>query len=332
MAKIVADKKSLWQTVCEEFEAEQPSSPNAVWTDCSSGSTLLSHYSGSAHSPVFYGLTADKVFVDDDPPRVSDPLLGHPALSGCSVSEKRRPSHRMRTSAPEAASAPQLYIRPVPRFLESRVFPVLLPGLEALLGEAKKHRCFERKITAFDGCDFLTEWLYNNNPCRRGQVPVKFLDIPFVKDWLSIHPRPPIPLFLLLSEDQAALLIQGFWRGYKVRACPDVQQLRQWQKKLRGNQNIAKTVERFWARQESRVGLLMTDPPESPQPGNSDVSIQVVSPTPQSTTVHTPTTQMTPEAADLLTTSMTNFLTVSEPVDKSPNAASLSLQGNHNPS
>ncbi|XP_053194669.1 IQ domain-containing protein K [Scomber japonicus] len=304
MAKIIGAKKSLWQQVCDEYEAEQPSPPSAVWTDTSSASTQLSQYSASTHSPVFYGLTTAKVFVDDDPLTDFDPLLCHPALAGYSVLGKPPPSSRKHSSAADTTSPPQLLQRPVTRFVEQRVFPVLLPGLEALLKEAQKQGCFQRKTTLFNPCDFLTEWLYNHNPCRQGQSPVNFHEIHFVKDWLSMHSRPPIPLFLLLSEDQAALLIQAFWRGYKIRVRSDVQELRQWQKKLRENHDIAKTVKQFWARQESRVGSAITDLPESPLSGNLDVSIQVVSPTPQSTVVHTPTNQMTPEGGEWLTPSL----------------------------
>uniref|UniRef100_A0A8D3DTG0 IQ domain-containing protein K n=1 Tax=Scophthalmus maximus TaxID=52904 RepID=A0A8D3DTG0_SCOMX len=309
MAKTIGAKKSLWKQVCEEYEAEQPSPPSAEWTDSGSVSTQWSQYSASTHSPVFYGLTTakygvlgkagdvphllkkektypardqlqSKVFVDDDPLRDFDPLLSHPALAGYSLLGKSTPLSQKHPSVAQSTSAPQLQ-HPVTRFMERKVFPVLLPGLEALLGEAVTHGCFKRKVTAFNPCDFLTEWLYNHNPRRQGQAPVNMCDIPFVKDWLSMHPRRPVPLFLLLSEEQAALLIQAFWRGYKIRACPDVQELRQWQKQLREKHDIARTVKQFWAKQESRVGSAMTDLPESPQPGNSDVSIQVVSPPPR---------------------------------------------------
>ncbi|KAM8723771.1 IQ domain-containing protein K [Acanthopagrus schlegelii] len=261
----------------------------------------------------------------------------------CEEFEAEQPSPPSTHKHLSTASPPQVPERPVTHFLEKRVYPVLLPGLEALLKEAEKHDCFKSKMTAFNPCDFLTEWLYNHNPCRQGRDTVKFHDIPFVKDWLSVHPRPPLPLFLLLSEDQAALLIQAYWRGYKIRARPDVQELRQWQRELRENRDITKTVEHFWAQQESRVGSAMTDLPESLLPGDSDVSIQVVSPTPQSTVVHTPTTQMTPEGVEWLTPSLgsvekmasalspvTDFLAASEFGDKSLTAVSPSLLGSTN--
>ncbi|KAI4876911.1 hypothetical protein NFI96_030217, partial [Prochilodus magdalenae] len=142
-----------------------------------------------------------------------------------------------------------------------------------------------KEKSAFNGCDFLTEWLFNKNKKRTGLSPLDFHKIPFVQDWLSTHPRQPIPISLLLTDEQAALMIQAFWRGYKVRVRPDVQELRQWQKELREeNCDIAKTVQEFWAHQESRVGSELTDfVDDSDQHGQSGVSIQVLSPTPYNT-------------------------------------------------
>ncbi|KAK7117134.1 hypothetical protein R3I94_022634 [Phoxinus phoxinus] len=41
----------------------------------------------------------------------------------------------------------------------------------------------QRKKTAFNGCDFLTEWLYNKNPQWTERIPTHFHNIPFVQDW-----------------------------------------------------------------------------------------------------------------------------------------------------
>ncbi|XP_067088818.1 IQ domain-containing protein K [Osmerus mordax] len=301
MAKIIGAKKSLWQQVCDEYETEQLRPPNAAssWTDTSSVSTHVSQYSASKHNPVFYGLMAAKVAVDDEPLHNVDPLLCHPALAGYSVLDKR-PSPSQ--SAPSTSQLPQ---NPVTSFLEKAVMPVLLPGLEAMLREAQRQHCLERKRTAFNACDFLTQWLYNHNPSRQGQKPVDFHDIPFVKDWLSVHPRPPIPLSLLLSDQEAALLIQSFWRGYKVRVREDVQELRKWQWELREeNRDISKKVQEFWTRQENRVNSAFANLSQSPQPGTSGVSIEVVSPSPQPTPGLTPTLQWSPESSESLTPSL----------------------------
>ncbi|XP_052408747.1 IQ domain-containing protein K [Carassius gibelio] len=192
-------------------------------------------------------------------------------------------------------------------YLEERVFPVLLPGLEALLAEALEHRCVERRKTAFNGCDFLTEWLYNKNP-GADRTPTPFHSIPFVQSWLLEHPRPPIPASLLLTDEQAAVLIQAFWRGYKVRVRPDVQELRQWQRELRQeNCDINKTVQDFWARQENRVWSELAELDGSAdQHVEAGVSIEVVPPTPQSRVLCTPAPQSASERKELLKPSLSS--------------------------
>ncbi|KAG5832600.1 hypothetical protein ANANG_G00292830 [Anguilla anguilla] len=303
MAHVIGKKKSLWQQICEEYESEQPCPPGDVWTDRSSVSTDVSQYSASKHSPVFYGLTAAKVAVDDNPFREVDPQLSHPALVGYSILEKPLSSQRCDPHS-TPSTPPSVHQQcSITQYLEERVFPVLLPGLEAMLNEALKLQCLERKRIRFNPCDFLTEWLYNQNPCRLGQgPPLDFAEIPFVQDWLSQHPRPPIPLSLRLSDSEAALLIQAHWRGYKVRAREDVQELRQWQRELREeSRDISLTVQEFWARQESRVGQLIEDQDEESQPNNSGVSIMVLSPTPLSAIVQSPTAQLSTETMATLT-------------------------------
>nr|XP_041574986.1 IQ domain-containing protein K isoform X5 [Taeniopygia guttata] len=70
-------------------------------------------------------------------------------------------------------------------YLEFYIFPVVLPGLAALLHETEKEKCFEGKRTTFIPSDFLTEWLYNNNPKRKDESFTELFSIPFVKDWLK---------------------------------------------------------------------------------------------------------------------------------------------------
>ncbi len=60
-------------------------------------------------------------------------------------------------------------------------------------------------------------------------------------------PRPPLPKSLVWTENEAAIKIQAFYRGYLIRRDPEVQELRQWQRELREeNRNIIERVDQFW--------------------------------------------------------------------------------------
>ncbi|XP_072124875.1 IQ domain-containing protein K isoform X3 [Mobula birostris] len=260
MAKVIGTpaEKNLWQEICAEFEANSSRIFEDPKLDAASVSTEISQYDASKHSPVFYGHMVAKVSVDTSLLEHFNPEYSHPALLGHAVVQK--PPLPLSPPPPPPPSPPDPRTCSPRQYLEHYIFPVLLPGLFETLTQAKKEKCFERKRTKFNACDFLAEWLYNNNQSRFGKEFVGFFEIPFVKNWLQHHPRPPIPLSLLLSEDEAALVIQSFWRGYRVRCESEIQELRQWQRELREeNRGYTKKIIKFWAEQELKVGQKMEE-------------------------------------------------------------------------
>nr|XP_056722581.1 IQ domain-containing protein K [Euleptes europaea] len=246
----------LWEQICADYEAEQPQHPDSI---------------KQKEEPV----PVVQVPLDDTaliPLGVDE---GEVALTEEGVPSKP-PSPLVLPQSPELPSVKTCSPR---EFLEHFIFPVLLPGMTELLHQAKKEKCFERKRTRFIALDFLTEWLYNRNRKRKDEPFVEFFEIPFVKDWLKDHPRPPIPLSLLLSEEEAGIIIQSFWRGYRVRCELEVQELRQWQKHLRETKNITKRVQDFWAKQEKKVGAKIEDSVQ-PSPIHSSISVMELAPVP----------------------------------------------------
>ncbi|XP_076997835.1 IQ domain-containing protein K isoform X4 [Tamandua tetradactyla] len=232
--------KSLWEQICEEYEAELPPFPEGYKVKQEPMATV-----SPLEETVFHGFNADHFF-----------SLPHFAV----IPTVPCPQVKLETSDSKTCSPKE--------YLETFIFPVLLPGLSSLLHQAKKEKCFERKRTKFIACDFLTEWLYNQNPKRIDEPFTEFFSIPFVAEWLKHHPRPPIPLSLLLVEEEAALYIQSFWRGYLVRCHPEIQELRQWQKKLREDKSIRQRVEVFWTKQEQKGPAARGD---TPRMGSLDV-------------------------------------------------------------
>ncbi|XP_055506939.1 IQ domain-containing protein K [Leucoraja erinacea] len=260
MATVVGKvpERNLWEDICAEFEATSSRILEDFKPDTASVSTVISQYDATKHSPVFYGHMVAKVSVDTSLLEHFNAEYSHPALLGHALVQKPPPPV---IPSPPPPSPPPGPHRCTPRqYLEHYLFPVLLPGLLETLVNAKIEKCFERKMSKFNACDFLAEWLYNKNKRRIERKFTAFNDIPFVKNWLMDHPRPPIPLSLLLSEDEAVLIIQSFWRGYRVRCDAEIQELRQWQRELREeNRGYTTKIMKFWADQESKVGQTMEE-------------------------------------------------------------------------
>jgi len=223
-----------------------------------------SSYDAAKSSPVFFGRYGHKLSdsvgeirerEDGASTRSSlypefDPSVNHPATFGYVLLDRK--------PAPPKQESPPL---PDPKecspreYLEAYMFPVLLPGIEQMLIAAKENKVFERRRTKFNACDFLTEYLFRNNPNYKDRSTVTLEDIPFVQAILAENPRPPLPLSLLLSDEEAAVIIQSFYRGYLVRKRPDVQELREYQKEMRNEAvDIFLKVEDFWKKHPVEEG------------------------------------------------------------------------------
>ncbi|KOC68712.1 IQ domain-containing protein K [Habropoda laboriosa] len=117
-------------------------------------------------------------------------------------------------------------------YLNQRIFGLLIPALKETLIEASKWNALRVQKCRFNGLDYISEILWNRNP-RRSQIyfpSLNVFDIPPFREYLRLHPRPYYPKSWLWSEDEAALYIQRYVRGWFVRKRADVQEMRQFWK------------------------------------------------------------------------------------------------------
>jgi len=220
-AKYYGEKqeKSLWESICDEFDAKRRHLEQEDVDDSSSVATNITQFSSTKHSPVVYGHMVHHTAVDANFGTDFDPAIGHPASIGLSLL-----SRPLRQQTPPPPTPPDPKLCDPTQYLESYVFPVLMPALAEMLKEAGLRKCFEKRLFGFNACDFLTEYLYreNHNLTDREKLNRKSTDlynIPFVVEWTLEHPRPPLPLSLVWTEEEAAVKIQSFYRGHLVICC-----------------------------------------------------------------------------------------------------------------
>ncbi|CAH8535129.1 unnamed protein product [Schistosoma turkestanicum] len=79
-----------------------------------------------------------------------------------------------------------------------------------------------KKRFGFNGLDFLTFYLYKNNIYRQQdddddrKTVQNLSDIPWIQEEWKKHPRKPLPLSLQWTDEDAAIKLQSYWRGYLV--------------------------------------------------------------------------------------------------------------------
>lgn len=67
----------------------------------------------------------------------------------------------------------------------------------------------------------------------------------------SLSPRPPLPLSATLTKEEAATIIQSFFRGYLARREGKAQLFRTWQRKVWEERRAVNKIKTFWKSKQS---------------------------------------------------------------------------------
>ncbi|RVE44683.1 hypothetical protein evm_010702 [Chilo suppressalis] len=125
-------------------------------------------------------------------------------------------------------------------YIKNEIFVHLLPALEETLNKAKIWQALQRQNCFFNGIDHIVQILWNNNPRypeRQGKN-LHLFNMPWVRQYLKENPRPLYPKSWLWPEEYAATMIQKTVRQYFVQREEEVQEMRDFWKKLELERNI----------------------------------------------------------------------------------------------
>ncbi|VVD05919.1 unnamed protein product [Leptidea sinapis] len=119
-------------------------------------------------------------------------------------------------------------------YIKSEVFTLLIPALEETLNKAKIWDALRIQKCFFNGIDHIVQCIWTNNPRHpeRKSSNLHLFNMPWVRGTLMKHPRPYYPKSWLWPEEYAATLIQKTLRQYFVQREEDVQEMREFWRKL----------------------------------------------------------------------------------------------------
>ncbi|XP_063363727.1 uncharacterized protein LOC134652466 [Cydia amplana] len=120
-------------------------------------------------------------------------------------------------------------------YIKNEVFVCLIPALEETLIKAKIWQALRTEKCFFNGIDWIVQHLWNNNPRypQRAYSPQHLFNMGWVRKLLKERPRPYFPKSWLWPNDYAATMIQKTVRQYFVQREDDVQEMRDFWRKLK---------------------------------------------------------------------------------------------------